>query len=295
MSNNQTTVNLKELQQSIRLELSAFVGEGEAVAMTRMLLEHFTGYDTLFVNLNPQTSVSHPVIGKIKSAIAQLIQHKPIQYVLGEATFCGLRFEVNENVLIPRPETEELTWWVLEHHPNAATLLDLCSGSGCIAVTLAHYCKESRVYAVDLSEQTLVVLQRNAALHRVAVETIRADVLDSGVADLFEMQFDVIVANPPYVLEREKALIHRRVLDFEPSLALFVADGNPLLFYRAILAFGQKRLAPNAMLYVEINEAFGREIVSLFEQYGYSDVCLRQDIQGKNRMVCGRQQRRFCR
>lgn len=278
---------LNNLYQHIINELSAVVGIDEAKAMTYMLLEHFTSYDKLFVCLNPNVEIDDLIIERINKAIRDLQNHKPIQYILGKTFFCDLSFFVDKSVLIPRPETEELVEWVLEDSSQMPKILDICTGSGCIAIALAHYWKESQVYALDVSQRALKIARKNATSNHVDVHFLKKDILSSDVENEINISFDIILSNPPYVRKSEKQYMHQRVLDYEPDLALFVEDDNPLLFYHRILKIGQSLLNDNGKIYFEVNEAFGEEIVTLFMEYGYSDVILRKDIHGKDRIVYG--------
>jgi release factor glutamine methyltransferase len=281
-------MTLNNLYQSITNELADFVGLNEAGTMTYMLLEHFTLYDKLFVCLNPNVEVDDLIIERINRAIQALQTHKPIQYILGETSFCDLQFFVDESVLIPRPETEELVNWILEDSSQTPKILDICTGSGCIAIALAHYLKKSQVYAVDVSQGALNIARKNAISNHVDVHFLEKDILSSDFENEINTCFDIIVSNPPYVRESEKQYMHQRVLNYEPNLALFVEDDNPLLFYHRILKMGQSLLNNNGKIFFEINEAFGEEIVMLFSQYRYTDVVLRKDIHGKNRMISGK-------
>jgi release factor glutamine methyltransferase len=211
----------------------------------------------------------------------------PVQYVLGETFFCDLPFFVDASVLIPRPETEELTLWIIKSNPQANRLLDICTGSGCIAVSLANYIENSIVYGVDISKEALETARKNALLNKTRVHFMQYDVTNNDFSKALEMSFDVIVSNPPYVREIEKQYMHRRVLDYEPAQALFVEDENPFLFYHAILKFGQTHLVNGGKLYFEINEIYGKELVCLYKEYGYTHINLQQDIHGKDRMICG--------
>ncbi|MDR0368108.1 MAG: peptide chain release factor N(5)-glutamine methyltransferase, partial [Bacteroidales bacterium] len=199
-----------------------------------------------------------------------------------------LPFRVDRSVLIPRSETEELVDYVLKDSPHASTVLDICTGSGCIAASLAHYLKEARVYAVDISGEALAVAAENAAWNKADVHFWQKDIFDPDFEKTVEHSFDVIVSNPPYVRQSEKQYMHRRVLNFEPSQALFVEDDKPLLFYHRILKIGQSLLKDRGKLYFEINEAFGKDVFHLFSEYGYSDVVLRKDIHGKDRLLGGK-------
>ena len=279
-------MKIKSLHHSIFLRLTPFLGEGEARAVVRLLMEHFTGYDSVFVSLHPQTEVPQNVVNEINTAVNQLLENKPIQYVLGKTVFCELPFIVTESVLIPRQETEELTHWVIKENPLARKILDIGTGSGCIAVSLAKNIPNCDVYAVDISQNALKIAQKNAELNHVKVHFMQHDIFASDFPCPTDEKFDVIVSNPPYVRQLEKDFMHRRVLDFEPQIALFVEDTNPLVFFHAILQFGQKHLADNGKLYFEINEYFGKEIINLFTTYGYTDSYIKKDIHGKERMVC---------
>jgi release factor glutamine methyltransferase len=282
-------VNIKEIQQLIFLQLSPSMGEGEARSVAGLLLKHFTSYDSLYINLYPETEIDTNTTACIDEAIRQLLANKPVQYVLGETSFCDLPFFVDASVLIPRPETEELTCWAIRDNPHTNKLMDICTGSGCIAISLANYIKNSTVYAVDISADALETARKNALLNKVNVNFMQYDILnaDDSFSDALDIKFDVVISNPPYVRKKEKQYMHKHVLDHEPEQALFVEDDNPLSFYHAILKFGQTHLVNEGKLYFEINEVYGKEVVVLYEKYGYADINLRQDIHGKDRMVCG--------
>ncbi|MDR1180989.1 MAG: peptide chain release factor N(5)-glutamine methyltransferase [Bacteroidales bacterium] len=280
-------MNIKEIQRSIFLQLLPSMGEGEARSVTGLLLKHFTTYNNLYINLYPETEIDFDTITSINEAVQQLMENAPIQYVLGETVFCDLPFFVDASVLIPRPETEELVLWIIKNNLQASKFLDICTGSGCIAVSLANYIENSIVYGVDISEEALETARKNALLNKTNVHFMQYDVLNNGFANAVDMLFDVIVSNPPYVREIEKQYMHKRILDYEPAQALFVEDENPLLFYHSVLKFGQTHLINGGQLYFEINELYGKEVVCLYEEYGYTRINLRQDIHGKDRMICG--------
>jgi release factor glutamine methyltransferase len=263
------------------------VGAGEARSITRLVLKHFTSYDSLYISLHPETKIDATTKVSIDEAVRELLAEKPVQYVLGETSFCELPFFVDASVLIPRPETEELTYWAIKDNPCATKVMDICTGSGCIAISLANYITNSAVYAVDISEEALKTARKNALLNKVNVNFIQYDVLHADFANMLDVQFDVVISNPPYVRKKEKQYMHKRVLDYEPEQALFVEDNNPLSFYHAILKFGQRRLINEGKLYFEINEVYGKDVALLYEKYGYADIELREDIHGKDRMICG--------
>ena len=257
----------------------------EAKTFTDMLFQHYTGYNRIDLNLNPQREMENAVVSQIQEAVANLLKHKPIQYILGETEFCGLRVKVNPSVLVPRQETEELATWVAAENPYTKNILDLCTGSGCIAVFLAHRLKNASLTAVDISPEALSVAEENAILNNVSIDFQRDDVLRWDFH--LPKKFDVIVSNPPYVRQTERQQMHARILNYEPQLALFVDDDNPLQFYTAIAKIGTKHLTENGKLYLEINEAYGKETTDLLRQHNYKNIVLRKDIHGKDRMICG--------
>lgn len=225
--------------------------------------------------------------------LEDLATGKPLQYVLGETEFYGLTFKVNPAVLIPRPETEELVDWIIKDvkavnsRPlsDEFTILDIGTGSGCIPITLKKHLPEAKLMAVDISPDALETAIRNSVLNQTAVRFYLDDILHPGQAELLNSRFNIIVSNPPYVTNAEKARMHKNVLTFEPHTALFVEDDDPLLFYRAIAIFAIRQLKPNGSLYLEINESFGKETVNLLKEYGFADIDLRKDLPGRFRMI----------
>ena len=226
----------------------------------------------------------------IEKIVEGLLKYQPIQYLLGETEFYGLRFIVNKQVLIPRPETEELVEWIVSDAntiPSSKELLilDIGTGSGCIAVSLAKHLPKAKVYGLDISAEALHIARQNAAINQVNVEWIRHDILNSSANDDLPQTFDIIVSNPPYVTPAEKVAMVQNVLDYEPHLALFTPPDQPLLFYDRIADFGNKHLREQGSVYFEINPLMSGKIVELLDQKGYYNVILRQDISGKDRMV----------
>jgi len=213
-----------------------------------------------------------------------LKKHVPIQYILGETEFYGLPFRVNDSVLIPRPETEELVDWIRsENNRNEAlNILDIGTGSGCIAIALKHEFPNAAVEAFDISDKALETARSNAGLNKLDVEFSKVDILN--VADQSK-KWDIIASNPPYIPELEKSEIEANVLEHEPHLALFVPDNDPLLFYRHIALFAKKQLNPNGKLYFEIHRDYGKECMELLASLGFSEIELRKDISGNNRMI----------
>ncbi|MEI6508647.1 MAG: peptide chain release factor N(5)-glutamine methyltransferase [Bacteroidota bacterium] len=229
----------------------------------------------------------------------KLLKHEPVQYVLGMADFFGLRFKVNKNVLIPRRETEELVdaivkevrGWKMEGE-KGMNILDICTGSGCIAIAIKKNIPAAHVSAVDISKDALEVATENAMLNKVDVDFYEGDILTSHFPlptssfSTFNSPFSIIVSNPPYITQKEKETMHQNVLGYEPHLALFVSNENPLLFYEAIANFAQQHLSPNGKLFVEINESFGNEVAALFAAKGFTKNTIVKDMQGKDRFVC---------
>ncbi len=216
---------------------------------------------------------------------------KPLQYVLGETEFYGLRFKVNPSVLIPRPETEELVEWIISDLPKPKTsieglkIIDIGTGSGCIPISLKKNLPEAQLFALDISPEALDVSIQNAALNQTTVNFIQADILNLLNKQLIAEKFGIIVSNPPYVTDAEKEQMLPNVLQHEPHLALFVPDNDPLIFYKAIADFAIKHLDTTGSLYLEINENLGEETVQLLKQMGFKKIVLRQDLSGKDRMI----------
>lgn len=224
-----------------------------------------------------------------KEILNRLVNQEPVQYILNQTYFCGLPFVLNSNVLIPRPETEELVYWVVSKFSSKSKdslkILDIGTGSGCIAVSLAKLLPKANVSALDISKDALQTARENAIRNHVRIDFIAADILKTGSLDTV---FDVIVSNPPYVCNAEKSKMRKNVMNFEPHEALFVPDANPLIFYEKITDLAIKSLNQNGQLFFEINEAYGNEVFDLLTEKGFSEVELKADLYGKNRMVKAR-------
>ena len=270
--------------------------EQEIESFFFILTEYLHNLKRVDVALNPNFELSEAEVGKWNAILAQLQLEKPIQYITGEAWFYGLQFEVNENTLIPRPETEELVEWIIEswksENQKRINVLDIGTGTGCIPITLKTNLPQANVFAIDVSEMALEVARRNAELNKVEVNFIQANILE--VEDVSKIQtsisqlptnFDIIVSNPPYVRNLEKQEIKKNVLDYEPHLALFVEDTDALLFYRKIAQLAIKNLSPNGLLFFEINQYLGKETVELLENLGFKNIELKKDIYGNDRMI----------
>ena len=250
-----------------------------------LLTEHYFGLNKFETHQKDAEEFPSAHQKHFSEALIRLKQHEPIQYIIGETDFYGLPFKVTKDTLIPRPETEELVEWLVSDLKNindTITILDIGTGSGCIAITLAKELKNARVSAIDISEGAIKVARENAALNKVEVMFDIADIL---ATDMVLQSYDVIVSNPPYVRNLEKKLMQANVLEFEPGTALFVEDNDPLLFYRKIANLALKHLNKDGILYFEINEYLGSEMKQLLEDLGFGDIIIKKDIYGKDRMM----------
>lgn len=256
----------------------------EAESFFNIILEELKGWKRLDLAMNPDAVLDGSEIEQWNTVLSMLEQQKPIQYIFGKAHFYGLEFFVNENTLIPRPETEELVEWIIHENRGrgAIDIIDIGTGSGCIAVSLAKNLQAASVKAIDVSEGALEIAKKNADYNNAVLEFWKMDILQ---AEFLPKEFDIIVSNPPYVRHLEKEEIRQNVLDYEPHLALFVEDNDPLLFYRKIALLGKSALKQNGRLYFEINQYLGSEMVEMLEQMGYRHVVLKQDVYGNDRMV----------
>lgn len=286
-------MKLKDLQKIFHKELDAIYGPEEVFSFFFICLESFYNISRLQLATDPELSITKEEQTPIFEALEQLKQQKPIQYIIGQAPFFGLPFKVNSNTLIPRAETEEIVDQIVKETIREIGLgnlkapihmLDIGTGSGCIAVTLAKQLPEAEVHAIDVSKEALKVAEDNAKLNEAKVNFIEADILETktleGVSKL-----DVIVSNPPYVREMEKKQMRANVLEHEPHLALFVEDENPLIFYKAITEFAEQNLKPNGSLYLEINEYLANEMMGLVLGYKFEDVRVKKDMFGKYRLL----------
>lgn len=280
-------MTLKDLELHFDSALSGIYGKEEAHAIFLTAIEHLLGYkrtDYIFKKTALLTDVQ---LLALKDVLAQLLTGKPLQYVLGETVFYGLPFTVNPSVLIPRPETEELVEWVLESMAlervagTGLQLMDIGTGSGCIAVSLKKNLPDAEVYALDVSEAALDTAKANALLNNVVVNFIQADIRQFGTGQ----KFDVVLSNPPYVTVKEKEQMLDHVLAHEPHLALFVSDEDPLVFYAAIADFAWNTLRDMGLLFFEINEHLAKETIELLTAKSFTNIVLRKDMQGKDRMI----------
>jgi release factor glutamine methyltransferase len=280
-------MKIKEYRTQFIQALTPMYGEGEAESFFYLILEEKQQLKRIDLALHPDLEISEGEIVVWNSILEQLKLEIPIQYLLGKTSFYGLDFEVNENVLIPRPETEELVDWIIEENSKIERLknlkiLDIGTGSGCIAISLAKNLPNAQVFAIDVSDKALATAQKNAERNEVEVTFIEQNILET--MDLGQ-EYDIIVSNPPYVRNLEKEEIKKNVLDNEPHLALFVEDNDALIFYRKIAELAQKNLSDSGQLYFEINQYLGKEMMSLLEELNFKDIELRKDIYGNDRMT----------
>jgi len=279
---------LKEIKKVFHTELDAIYGKEEVSSFFYLLIEHYLGLERFILAVQPELIITKEKESPLFEALSKLKLQVPIQYIIGKTHFMDLDFVVNKNVLIPRPETEELVRWVLDDFSTVKSdlkILDIGTGSGCIAVSLAKNLPKAKVYAIDVSEEALVVVKETAKLNGVEIYFINADILE--VNDLDD-KFDIIISNPPYVRMLEKQEMKNNVLDNEPELALFVADDNPLIFYKKIIELAAKNLIDKGVLYFEINQYLGKETQSLLEATNFSEIELRKDFFGNDRMLKGK-------
>ena len=269
--------------QKIKQELKEYYSDSEATALARMLLMEKFCFSKLELFGGKDKQVFKKDLDVLDEMLSRLKIYEPIQYILGKEIFCGLEFEVNKNVLIPRPETQELVEWVISDSINKTTrILDIGTGSGCIAISLVKNLPQAKVDAWDISPGALHVAEKNAGIHEVCIEFRLIDVLKEVSVN---QVYDTIVSNPPYITEQEKSDMDSNVLDWEPSGALFVPNEDPLIFYRRIAQIGKQILKKNGALYFEINRSYGKETLELLLELGYQKVQLREDCFGNQRMI----------
>ena len=280
----------KEYKSTFLQELSPLYDEKEIESFFYIILESFHNKKRIDLALDPTMEMDAMQLLRWESVLSDLKKEKPIQYILGETEFYGLPFLVNENTLIPRPETEELVELIIKDVKNSELstrnfqLLDIGTGSGCIAISLAKNLPNAHVSAIDVSEKALDMAKQNAKMNAIEIDFILKNILET---DDLEQNFDIIVSNPPYVRMLEKQEIKPNVLEFEPHLALFVEDDDALLFYRKIAQLAMKYLSENGLLYFEINQYLGKETVALLYDLGFKNIELKKDIYGNDRMVRG--------
>ncbi len=281
---------LKEIKTIFHQELDAIYPKEEVDAFFYRLIEHYLQLERFVLVMHPNYTITKEEEQPLFEALSGLKLEKPLQYITGMAYFMDLELKVNADVLIPRPETEELVAWIISDYQaeqnKALNILDIGTGSGCIAIALAKNLPNAKVYALDVSTKALEVVHQNATLNNVDLTLVQKDILNPEL-DL-ELKFDIIVSNPPYVRELEKEKIKENVKAYEPSLALFVPDEDALLFYRAIVAFAKEHFSEKGSLYLEINQYLGKETKALLEAHNFLEIELRKDLFGNDRMLKGK-------
>lgn len=258
-------------------------GEAEARQIAEMVLES-RGVSRNMLLVDPNEELQFP---DLDSVINDIRVWRPVQYIIGTAEFAGMDFEVSDVVLIPRPETEELVDWIASEVGDSASILDVGTGSGCIAIALSRAVSGSSVWALDISADALAVARRNGAKYAPDVRFVEGDAL-SDFSALFAEKFDIVVSNPPYIPDSDSRLMRRNVTDYEPHMALFVPDNDPLLFYRSIARTALKMLKAEGKLYFEIYESLADEMQRMLHDEGYEEIVVREDFRGKPRMICAK-------
>lgn len=278
--------NIQGLIEHIGSSVADIYEAHEAKAIAMLVAEQVLQRSRLQLSVDRRQPVSEEQWQAAAAIIGRLQQHEPLQYVLGCVHFYGLELEVGPGVLIPRPETEELVDLIVRDHARGQQLqiLDVCTGSGCIAIALSAHLPAEKVYALDISEPALAIARTNALKYGQPISWLRQDILGQNL-DLLPASLDIMVSNPPYVLEQEKTFMRKNVLTFEPHLALFVPDNNALLFYKRISELALKHLKPGGRLYFEINEQQAAPLVELMQAMGFGLVEVLQDLFGKDRFI----------
>ena len=287
-------MTIEEARKKIIKSLRKIYEEDEAKNISELLLEHITNLSSTKQIAKKNEALSASQCEFLDQSIECLHQHEPIQYITHEAWFAGMKFYVDKNVLIPRPETEELAEWVIKevknkNSPSAGRagkfrILDIGTGSGCIAVALKNNLPNAEVWACDISEEALNVARINADSLNATIDFVPLDFLDKEQRKQLP-HIDIIVSNPPYVLQKDKNEMRKNVTDHEPAIALFVPDEDPLIFYSAIADFGREKLNDKGNIYVEIHENLGEPVKNLFQVKGYNSIGIKRDLQGKERMI----------
>lgn len=279
-------MKLKQLEQYFTDEMSIVYNEEEARQLFYLTVEHVSGWNRSQLLMNKDHTLDQEILEIYENTLAALKEGKPLQYVFSETWFYGLKFKVSSSVLIPRPETEELVEWILQAITTSgvpvSSLIDIGTGSGCIAISLKANLPQTEVSALDVSAEALTVAAENAVLNNTEINFIQSSIIEYHTA----VKYDIIVSNPPYITEDERAAMHENVLQYEPHLALFVTNENPLIFYKSIADFALEQLRPEGKLFFEINEYLGKEMVDMLIDKGFNHIELRKDMQGKERMIC---------
>ncbi len=296
-----TPDTIQSFKAYFHTKLNAVFDPDEVDAVFSWTIEYYLGYSRADSSLKSADFLPETVSEKIVRVIDRLIEGEPLQYILGETWFCGLKIKLNKNVLIPRPETEELVEWIIQSLTGlnlsgrsssleevTLTILDIGTGSGCIAIALKKLLPQVEVFGLDISIEALAIAKQNALLNKVNIQFVQGDILNVDSQSLTKsipIQFDLIVSNPPYILPSEIKDMRRNVLEHEPHLALFVSENDPLQYYKAIIGFARKYLRQEGVLFLEINESRGIELLALLQEQGFNALEIKKDISGKDRMV----------
>ncbi|MFY9242105.1 MAG: peptide chain release factor N(5)-glutamine methyltransferase [Polaribacter sp.] len=288
-------MNINKFKEYFFSELTVIYPKTEIDSFFFILMEDYLKLKRIDTVLKPDFKIDETLLSTLKKALERLQKEEPIQYIIGHTEFYGYRFLVDKSTLIPRPETEELVEWVLDEVQKLKavelTILDIGTGSGCIPISLAKNLSNVIISAIDISADALKIAQKNADLNKVEVNFVEADILKINSLDEIlkqvqnDVQFDIIVSNPPYVRELEKVEIDNNVLQNEPHLALFVSDENPLIFYDKIADLAKKHLSKNGLLFFEINQYLGKETIKILEKKGFKNIELKKDLFGNDRMI----------
>jgi len=280
-------MTIRQITNELHQQLTRQYPETEIESFAHILFRHYLGMTPAQVHLSRDSKPSAGTVKQIRYAIDELKKYRPIQYILGETEFYGLQLELTPDVLIPRPETEELVDWVVHEYDKNAELamVDIGTGSGCIAVALAANFPNANVWAIDVSEAALAVAKKNTLKNRVKVNFLLEDVQKDGLMGFEPASLDAIVSNPPYIAPSEKEQLLPNVLEYEPHIALFTPENHPLVFFERIAAFGLKCLKRKGKIFFEINEAFPEKVTDILQKNHYSNITVRKDINGKWRMV----------
>ncbi len=275
---------LKEIRHFLHQELSEIYPDRESGSVIRLIME-YAGFPSPVYLREPQLIPEPSIIAQINEIVSEIHTQKPIQYILGYTYFCDLKILVNENVLIPRPETGEMVDKIIRsQHKMPASVLDIGTGSGCIALALKNKFRDSVVTGLDISRDALKVARTNAHLNKLDIRLIEGDILQESSWPGDE-EFGLIVSNPPYITTSEKPGMAANVLNFEPELALFVDDKEPFVYYESIVAFSRQYLNPGGIIWVEINERYGDDITGIFQNYGFENIIIHKDIHEKERFI----------
>ena len=278
---------IKDIVVFFKQELLSLYDEREIKSFINLVMEAYTGLSPAQLLISHEKSLNESVMLKIKFAINDLKVFKPLQYILGKTWFYGLEFKVTPDVLIPRPETEELVKWVIDDYQNhtlSLQLMDIGTGSGCIPISLKKHLQQTEIYALDISQNALDVAIENSKTNKAAVHFMLIDILHREKwQEIPEM--DIIISNPPYVCNAEKKAIQANVMDYEPHLALFVSDEDPLVFYNAIADLALLKLKDKGCLYFEVNENYAMQTKNLLQSKGFTHCEIRKDMQDKDRMI----------